>query len=82
VKELLSVVLVRNGQLLATLSAARCQYAAAILCCHSLAETVLVYTTAIVRLKCSFHCLIIIYLLLIRPFWDAKILIIFEIAKK
>ena len=57
-------MLVRYCQLLAAMSAARSQYATTILCSHTLTETVLVYATTIVRLKCSFHCLICIYLLL------------------
>ena len=61
---LFSVVLVRYSQLLAAMSAARSQYAATILCSHSLAEAMLVHATTIVRLKCSFHCLILICLLL------------------
>jgi hypothetical protein len=56
---LLSVILVRNGQLLAALCTARSQDATAILCGHALAETMLVYAATIVRLKCSFHCFII-----------------------
>ena len=52
---LLSVILVRNGQLLAAL----CTDATAILCGHALAETMLVYAATIVRLKCSFHCFIL-----------------------
>ena len=61
---LLSVVLVRYCQLLAAMCAARSQYATTILCSHTLTETMLVYAATIVRLKCSFHCLIFIYLLL------------------
>lgn len=60
-KELLAVVLVRDGQFLAAMSATGSQHATPILCGHSLAETVLVDATAVVRLKCSFH----LYLLLI-----------------
>ena len=56
---LLSVSLVRNGQLLAALCTARSQDATAILGGHTLAETMLVYAATIVRLKCSFHCVII-----------------------
>ena len=56
---LLSVILVRNGQLLAALCTARSQDATAILCGHALAETMLVYAATIVRLKCSFHCFIL-----------------------
>ena len=39
------------------------QYAAAVLCCHSLTETVLVYTAAVVGLKCSFHLIVILLML-------------------
>ena len=60
-KELLAVVLVRDGQFLAAMSTTGSQHATAILCGHSLAEAVLVDATAVVRLKCSFH----LYLLLI-----------------
>ena len=56
---LLSVSLVRNGQLLAALCTARSQDATAILGGHALAETMLVHAAAIVRLKCSFHCFIL-----------------------
>ena len=55
-KRLLSVVLVGYCQFLTTLCAACCQHATTILCCHSLAESMLVHATTIVRLKCSFHC--------------------------
>ena len=65
---LLSVVLVRYCQLLAAMSAARSQHAATILCSHALAEAMLVYAATIVRLKCSFHCLILIYLLYVHTF--------------
>ena len=61
---LLSVVLVRYCQLLAAMCAARSQYATTILCSHTFTETMLVHAATIVRLKCSFHCLIFIYLLL------------------
>ena len=56
---LLSVMLVRYGQLLAALCTARSQDATAILGGHALAETMLVHAAAIVRLKCSFHCFIL-----------------------
>ena len=65
---LFSVVLVRYCQLLAAMSAARSQHAATILCSHALAEAMLVYAATIVRLKCSFHCLILIYLLYVHTF--------------
>jgi hypothetical protein len=54
--DLLSVIFVRHGQLLATFSAARSQNATAVLSGHALAETMLVHAATIVRLKCSFHC--------------------------
>ena len=62
------MVLVRYCQLLAAMSAARSQHAATILCSHALAEAMLVYAATIVRLKCSFHCLILIYLLYVHTF--------------
>lgn len=55
-RRLLSVILVRNGELLATFSTTGSQNAAAILRCHSLTEAVLVHATAVVGLECSFHC--------------------------
>ena len=59
-RKLFSVVLVWHGQLLAATGATGIQHATAVLCCHSLAETVLVHATTIVRLKCSFHLSILI----------------------
>lgn len=59
-EQLLAVILVRDGQLLAAMSAARSQHAAAVLCGHSLAEAMLVHTTTVVRLECSFHLLFIL----------------------
>ena len=50
------MTLIANGELLTTLCAARSQNAAAVLGGHTLAETMLVHATAIVWLKCSFHC--------------------------
>ena len=52
---LLTVLLITNGQLLATLSAARSQNAATIGSSHSLTETVLVVAATVVGLECSFH---------------------------
>jgi hypothetical protein len=49
------MLLVRNGQLLAALSAAACQYTTTIGSGHSLTETVLVGTAAVRGLECSFH---------------------------
>ena len=58
---LLSVVFVRNCQLCATLCATCCQYATAVLCGHSLTETVLVLSLSVRGLECSFHRLIFLY---------------------
>ena len=55
---LLSVVFIRNCQLCATLCATCCQYATAVLCGHSLTETMLVLSLSVRGLECSFHCLI------------------------
>jgi hypothetical protein len=49
------VLLVRNGQLLATLGAAACQYTTTIGSGHSLTETMLVSTATVRGLECSFH---------------------------
>ena len=70
-KELLAVVLVRDGQFLAAMSTTGSQHATAILCGHSLAEAVLVDATAVVWLKCSFHCCILFLLLFLHflNFW-------------
>ena len=61
--QLLAMLLVRNGQLLASLSATRCQYATAIGSGHSFTETVLVLAATVVGLKCSFHIFIFFLLL-------------------
>ena len=53
---LLAVVLVRNCQFFTSLGTACGEHATAVLCCHSLTETMLVHAAAVVRLKCSFHC--------------------------
>ena len=58
------MVLVRYGQLLAALCTARSQDATAILGGHALAETMLVHAAAIVGLKCSFHCCILLVYLI------------------
>ena len=52
---LLSVMLIRNGQLLAAFGTTRGKHATTILCSHSLTETVLVDSSAVVGLECSFH---------------------------
>ncbi len=62
------MTLVRYGQLLAALSAARSQYATAILGCHALTETMLVHAAAIVWLECSFHCSFIYFVVIISRF--------------
>ena len=54
-ERLLAVMLIRNGQLLAPFGTAGSQHTTAVLCGHSLAETVLVHSSAIVGLECSFH---------------------------
>ncbi len=77
---LFAVVLVGYGQFLAAMSAAGCQYAATILCSHSLTEAVFVHSSPVMRLKCSFHCLIVV-LLFVFTLWAAKLLISFEITK-
>ena len=56
---LLAVNFVRYGQLFAALCAASCQNATTICCQHALTETMLVVSLAVVRLECSFHCLIL-----------------------
>ena len=52
---LLSVMLIRYGQLLATFCTTGSQNSTAILGCHSLAETMLVHPSSVVGLECSFH---------------------------
>lgn len=53
---LLTVVLIRDGQLLAAMLTTAGEHATAVLRCHTLTETVLVHAAAVVGLKCSFHC--------------------------
>jgi hypothetical protein len=48
-------MLIANAQLFAAFSAAGSQHAATVLGSHSLTETVLVHSSAIVGLECSFH---------------------------
>ena len=57
----LSVVFVRNCQLCAAFCTTCCQYATAVLCGHSLTETVLVLSLSVRGLECSFHRLIFLY---------------------
>ena len=80
-QDLLAVVLVRNSELLATLCATCCKHAATGLCCHSLAESVLVGTSSVVWLKCSFHCLLFILFVIVYTLWAAKLLISFDLTK-
>ena len=76
-EKLLSVVLVRNGQLLTALGAAGSQHTTAILSCHALTEAMLVHAATVVGLKCSFHCPSVLFLLLLLSIWAAKLSIIF-----
>ena len=75
--QLLSVVLIRNGELLAAMSTTRSEYATTILGLHTLTETVLVNATAIVWLECSFH-FIILFLLFFPQFGMQKYINIFK----
>ena len=77
---LLSVMLVGYCQLLAALGATRSQYSTAVLGCHSLTEAVLVHSSSVVRLKCSFH-LILSFYVIISCFWVAKVHIYFQTTK-
>ena len=77
---LLSVVFVGYGELLTTLGAARSQYAAAVLGCHALAESMLVHAAAIVRLECSFHFLILFFIVIIHAFGLQNYVILFKYA--
>jgi hypothetical protein len=76
------VTLVADSELFATLSAARSQYAAAILGSHALAEAMLVHAAAIVWLKCSFHCNESLFISTNLSIWAAKLAIIIELSKK
>ena len=58
---LLAVFLIGNGQLLATLGTAACQYTTTIGSGHSLTETMLVGTATVRGLECSFHNYVIIF---------------------
>ena len=64
-RSLLTVVLVRNCELLAAMGTTGSQNATAVLRGHTLTEAMLVHTTAVVRLKCSLHLLFVFILLLI-----------------
>ena len=67
------MLLVRNGQLLATLCAAACQYTTTIGSGHSLTETVLVCTATVRGLECSFHSYVLFYLFSHNAFRGAKL---------
>jgi len=60
----LSVNLIGNGQFLATFGAARCQNSATVGGLHTVTETVLVVSLAVVGLECTFHCMFCFYYLL------------------
>ena len=75
------MVLVRNSKLLATLCATCSEHAATVLCCHSLTETVLVHTSSVVWLKCSFHRFFILFIVIVYTLWAAKVLISFDLTK-
>lgn len=50
------MMLITYSELLTTMCTARSQNATTILRCHTSTETMLVYATTVVGLKCSFHC--------------------------
>ena len=80
----LSVVFVRNCQLCAAFCTTCCQYATAVLCGHSLTETVLVLSLSVRGLECSFHRLIFLYVFSPKStlrFQLAKLLLFFRMAK-
>lgn len=58
---LFAVNFVRDGEFLAALCATGGENAAAIGGLHALTETVLVVALAVVRLECSFHCILYRY---------------------
>ena len=81
----LSVVFVRNCKLCTSFCTTSCQYATAILCSHSLTETVLVLSLSVRGLECSFHRLIYLYVFLFNfslyAIQRAKLLLFFRMAK-
>ena len=64
-RSLLTVVLVRDCELLAAMGTTGSQNATAVLRGHTLTEAMLIHTAAVVRLKCSLHLLFVFILLLI-----------------
>ena len=65
-ERLLSVMLIRYAQLLASFGTTGSQHATAVLGGHSLTETVLVHSPAIVGLECSFHFSLLFYVVISR----------------
>ena len=61
-RSLLTVVLVRDCELLAAMGTTGSQNATAVLRGHTLTEAMLVHTAAVVRLKCSLHLLFVFIL--------------------
>ena len=80
-RRLFAVVLRRYGQFLAAVLTTGSEDTTAILSCHSLTEAVFVHSSSVVRLKSSFH-FIYLFLLLLFTLWSAKLLILFQLAKK
>lgn len=84
------MVLRANSKLLATMCATRSKYATTVLSCHASTETMLVHATAVVWLKCSFHCCCILFVIFDSYLTEkhfcaiqgAKVLIFFELTKK
>ena len=80
----LSVVFVRNCKLCTSFCTTSSQYAAAILCSHSLTETVLVFSLSVRGLECSFHRLIYYMFFVLKVLYAiqrAKLLFFFIMAK-
>ena len=60
-----AIVFVRNSQFLSALGATCCQYSTTVGCSHSLTETVLVFSLSVRGLECSFHLLILFYVIIL-----------------
>ncbi len=58
---LLAAKMVAYSEVQTAFGAAACKNLTAISCCHSFAETMLVNSLSVRRLKCSFHCRILIF---------------------
>ena len=78
---LLAVSFVGNCELLATFGTTGGQHAAAICCCHSLTETVLVVAASVVGLKCSFHILLLLNYYVSIRIRGAKLRLFFHLCK-